>query len=205
MKKTPWGTAETFTAQGKQLKNIEVYHHAVYKDYAGQKRKLVMLKGLPGRRFVKSKTTKKETINTEKLDNNITRAKEKILEYGLCNDWELFVTLTINPDKHDRTDLKTYYSKFSRFLRYQREKYGLDVKYLFIPELHKDKKNWHMHGFISGLPLTHLKKQQTNNYFTWPEYQQKFGFISIDPLRDREKASRYITKYITKEMAFSVI
>lgn len=202
MFETPWGKAKTFSWERPLLKG-KIYYHAVYKDFGGKKRKLVMLKGLPGRYFVQKETTKSQIINKEKLEHHIIRAKGKILEYGLCNPWEYFVTLTIDSEKHDRADLQTYYRKFSQYLRDLRKKTGADIKYLFIPELHKDKKNWHMHGFIMGLPPG-LIKPQPNGYLTWPAYQEKFGYISIDPLRNKAKATSYITKYITKELAFAV-
>ncbi len=199
---TPWGKAETFNRQSGYNK-AKIYYYAILKDYGGQKKKLVMLKGLPGHRFVHKETRNNTIINPEKLEQNIIRAKGKILEYGLCNPWEMFVTLTISSEKHDRADLPSYYKKFSQYLRNLRKKTGADIKYLFIPELHKDKKNWHMHGLMSGVPANQLKRRD-NGYLTWPAYEEKFGFISLDLLRDKQKASSYITKYITKELAFAI-
>lgn len=141
-------------------------------------------------------------VNDTKLGNNISRAKSKVLEYALCNEFEYFVTLTINKDKHNRYDLKSYYKTFSKFLNNYNYRYSVKVDYLLIPEKHKDGA-WHLHGLIKGLPLQHLKKNE-HGYLDWPHYRDKFGYISLDPVRSIEKVSRYITKYINKELESTI-
>lgn len=139
------------------------------------------------------------SVNDIKLLESISRAKSKIHEYGLCNDWDFFVTLTIDKNKHDRYDLKGYYKKFGQFLRDYGKQHGIKIKYLFIPEKHKDGA-WHMHGFIMGLPPDHVEENHYG-YFDWPAYSKKFGYISLDLLREKNKASSYITKYIAKNLS----
>ena len=34
--------------------------------------------------------------NVTKLSNNISRAKAKIYEYAMCNDWDYFITCTLD-------------------------------------------------------------------------------------------------------------
>lgn len=139
------------------------------------------------------------SVNDKKLLESISRAKAKIYEYGMCNDWDFFVTLTINRDKHDRYDLPSYYKKFSQFLRDYCKQHNINIKYLFIPEKHKDGA-WHMHGFIYGLPESHLEVNHYG-YFEWKAYTNRFGYISMDKLRDKSKASSYIIKYVSKDLA----
>lgn len=138
------------------------------------------------------------TANQEKLSRNIERAERKIREYGFCNPWEMFVTLTIDPKKHDRHDLKTYYRAFSQWLRNYQKKHNIQIKYLLVPEKHKDGA-WHMHGFIYGLPIEHLTLND-NGYYDWLPYRQKFGYISIDFIKDKSRASSYISKYVSKNI-----
>lgn len=140
---------------------------------------------------------------------NIRRAKAAIYELAMCNDWQYFCTFTISPEKYKRNDLKEFYKAFAKFINNYSFRNETKVRYLLIPELHKDKKNWHMHGLMSGIIETDLQKFKKgevperlikNKYLNFEKYQQKFGFCSFDKVREHEAVSAYITKYITKEM-----
>ena len=136
-------------------------------------------------------------VNDEKLMNNISRAKSTVLELALCNEWEHFITLTIDASKYDRYDLSAYYKDLGQFIRNQRRKYKTDIKYLLIPEQHKDGA-WHMHGFMHGL-TSDMLTENAHGYMDWQDYSKKFGYCSIDKIKHKEKASSYITKYISKD------
>ena len=143
------------------------------------------------------------SVNDEKLLESISRAKNKIHEYGLCNNWDYFVTLTIDANKFDRYDLKSFYKIFSQWLRNYQKKHNLKIDYILIPEQHKDAA-WHMHGFISGLPLDHLTVNQYG-YYDWDAYRNKFGYISFDnKIRDKEKISSYLLKYVGKGFGVNI-
>lgn len=151
-----------------------------------------------------SKYTKKNTVNTDKLSNNIARSRTTVQEYTLCNPWTYFVTLTIDAKKYDRYNLKKYYKDFSEFIHNfnRRRNAEQKVKYVFVPELHKDGA-WHMHGMIYGLNNDDLTLND-NGYYTWQKYNDKFGFMSIDKVQDIDRLSSYILKYITKDVEKSV-
>lgn len=167
----------------------------------------------------KNKLNKKNTVNDEKLSNNITRAKTKIFELAFCNKWDYFITLTIDPRKYNREDLQKYYKDLSQFIRDCRKKYKCDIEYLLIPELHKDNKSWHLHGLVKGIPLSKLKQFEVGDkmskgisekvkneeeVYNWLEYQNKFGFCDLEPIKSEEAVSKYITKYITKDLKSTV-
>ena len=40
--------------------------------------------------------------------------------------------------------------------------------------------------------------------YTWEEYAAKFGFADIERIENREAAAKYITKYVTEDLARSV-
>lgn len=159
-------------------------------------------------------------VNEEKLDCNLSRAKGKVFEYASCNPWEYFGTFTIDGKKYPRDDLKGFYKQYGYFLQNYNKKHDLGIKYVNIPELHKDEENWHMHGILHGLPLHHLKKFKKGDktpdgkyiksdlwkkgYYYWPAYAEKFGFCSFGQIKDMEKTSAYMTKYITKDISKSV-
>lgn len=157
------------------------------------------------RRFLLSDSTKgkKEHI-TGKFDNNIVRAKTKVKELVLCNDWDYWCTFTIAPEKIDRYDLNGYIKHMGEFIHnYNRRCDAVDkVSYLLVPERHKDGA-WHMHGFIKGIRQSDLYKNK-HGHLTWKQYEKKFGFISMEPLRSKEKASSYVLKYLTKDISRNV-
>lgn len=154
----------------------------------------------------------------ERLSNNLSRAKARIFELASCNEWDYFVTLTLNPE-YDRTDLSAWRKSFTQWVRDLRKK-GQDIRYLLVPEQHKSGE-WHMHGFFSGLSgvsdfaesdignaetpqkSKELKAADLNakGYKNWHAYSEKYGYCSLAPLRDHQAAARYITKYITKSAA----
>jgi len=169
--------------------------------------------------FVKDfKKKDSQKHNDIKLLNNLTRAKSKILELALCNKFDFFATFTINRNKHNRYDLEGYHKKFSQFIRDYNKKYDLKIKYLLVPEKHKDGA-WHEHGFFMGLPVDHLTKfelsQKLPKYlrsnlmngediYNWLPYMNKFGFCDFEPIKSHERASYYVLKYITKDLQRSV-
>ncbi|MDP4179445.1 MAG: hypothetical protein Q8900_14080 [Bacillota bacterium] len=141
--------------------------------------------------------------NKKKLENNLSRAKNKVFEYALCNDFEYFVTLTINKEKYARDNLKEYYKDFGVFLQNYNRLHKCKVEYIFIPELHSDGVSWHMHGLVKGIPKEHLVKNE-HGYLDWMHYRDRFGWISLSPVKSKVKVSKYITKYINKNIATSI-
>lgn len=147
---------------------------------------------------------RKGTVNDSKLENNLCRAKSTVRELVLCNDWDYWCTFTLSPDKQNRYDLEAFIKKFSEFIHNYNRRCTLEdkIKYLLVPEKHQDGA-WHMHGFIKGIRSKDLYINQ-NGYLSWKHYESKFGFISMDRIRDKEAASSYILKYMTKDTLHSV-
>lgn len=138
-------------------------------------------------------------VNDDKLANHLTRAKSTVRELVLCNPWDYWCTFTISAEKYNRHDLKSYFLDFAEFLHnYNRRCTESEkVRYLLIPERHKDGA-WHMHGFIRGIRSKDLYTN-ANGYLTWKQYEEKFGFISMSVVKDLDRASSYILKYMTKD------
>lgn len=158
-------------------------------------------------------------VNDNKVNESILRSKSKIFELAFCNPWDWFFTGTINPNKQDRTDLELFHKQLTQWLRNYNRLNNLNIKFLFIPEKHKDGKSWHIHGFIYGLPVEHLKQFQVGDVmgkgladkvqkgdivYNWLAYFNRFGFCDLEPIRNQEAVSKYVTKYINKELANSV-
>lgn len=153
------------------------------------------------------------SANAAKLGCNVSRAKQMIAALGECNRWQLFATLTIDPTKWDRADLKTYWASLGRWLNRQR------VQYLLIPERHADGQAWHMHGLLSRVPLEGLREVRPgeitgagirakidtgHTVYDWPGYRDRYGWCDLEPVRSRQAVAAYCTKYATKDLARSV-
>lgn len=183
----------------------------VLKKYSESKYKLTLHNILRRKGFECEdfKYSQKGSVNDEKLENNIIRARNKIFDYAFCNHWDYFVNLTLNKNKYNRYDLKKYIKDLSQWLRNYSKKHDIKLAYLFIPEQHKDGA-WHIHGFIRGIPdedITdfvvgvHPQKLIDAGYKNWIPYFNKFGFVSLGKIRNAEACSKYVTKYVTKDMA----
>lgn len=151
-----------------------------------------------------------------KLHNSISRARNMIFELALCNDFTHFVTLTLDPQKYQRDDLKKFIKDLSQFIRDTRRRTGADIQYLLIPERHKDGKSWHMHGLINGLTCSNDLKlftlqdniplklrqliQQGHKIYNWLPYASKFGWVTVEEIKSKLAVSKYVTKYATKHI-----
>lgn len=192
-----------------------LFDYATLRDFAGNGFKLTALSlfNQPDPEKPRKFTPKGEAGNAEKIANNLARSRNRIFELAFCNPWELFVTFTLDRAKYDRHDLEKFSKDLSQFIRDYRKKTAERVQYLLIPEPHKDGA-WHMHGFLMGLPLDHLRKfhpdeilpdkirkrlAEGKRVFTWEAYARKFGFADIEIVENHEAASKYATKYVTKE------
>ena len=189
------------------MDDFKVYHHTYsISQFTPQIYKIVKFK----RRFCSFRSSSDERKKYEhKLDHSLSRTRSTVLEIALCNKWDWFCTLTVDPHKFDRSDLSAFYSTFSQWLRDRRRDKGLDIKYLFIPELHDDGKSWHLHGLVSGdFPsLVSFRSVDfpvpryliDHEFYYWPEYSSKFGFASFAKVRSPVRSAFYISKYMTKD------
>lgn len=162
-----------------------------------------------------SRGRKNTTECESKLEASISRTRSKIFELAICNDWSFFVTLTLNPQYHNRKDLGQYKKNLSNWLKNYNRKYKTQIAYILIPEQHQDG-SWHMHGLMSGLPTEHLHEfteqeklpinilleiKRGHTIYNWEAYQENFGYITLSPIRNMENVAKYITKYVTKDIA----
>lgn len=157
-------------------------------------------------------------IYDSKLSESVSRSKSKIFELAMCNPWDYFFTGTLSPDKYNRYDLDKFHKDLTQFFRDQNKKYNCKIRFLLIPEKHKDGA-WHMHGLIGGLSDAALHKFQIGDkmsseiaylinkgdiIYNWSDYSNKFGFTTLGKVKNRQAVNKYITKYITKDLSCSV-
>ena len=151
-------------------------------------------------------------VNDKKLPSSLSRSRSLVYEIAVCNDFEWFGTFTLNSN-YKRENLDVFRKTFVEWLKNYNTKYNLEIKYLLVPELHKDGKSWHLHGTLMGLPMEHLRQFQITDklptamlrqiahgvdLYNWPAYAEKFGYVSLSRIRNHEATARYISKYLTK-------
>ena len=170
--------------------------------------KVVAFKGNRDPDAVFVRTREEQQVNDNKLANNFARARSMVLQYALCNPWDYFFTGTLDETKYDRYNVDKFMNDLSQFVRDKRKKYAAKFQVLLIPEHHKDGA-WHVHGLIYGLPNEVLRPFRPpepqhlidGGFLNWEDYQGKFGFCSLAPIRDHVATAYYVTKYISKDLS----
>ncbi len=153
----------------------------------------------------KKKDDAKETMPRKKgalRTDNIKRAIDKAFEIGLANDFQYFVTLTLNKEKINRYDAKIIYPKLKVWLSNCVSRNAMD--YILFPEYH-EKKPWeetpaiHFHALMNakGLNLLDSGRKTEEGQTIYNLQNWKYGFSTVIELDGRTAIVRYVTKYIT--------
>ena len=152
------------------------------------------------------------------------RARRKVSDYVMAEyDLKYFITLTLNGEDFPRDDINGACKKLNNWLRNRVQRDGL--KYVIVPELHKDGKCIHFHGFINGAlrlvdsgtvippeggrPIRRetarrngIDLQACHTVYNIPDWL--YGFTTaVEIYGDRAGAAAYICKYITKQYELS--
>ena len=142
--------------------------------------------------------------------SSVNRTKNMVYNYARGNVWEWFITLTFDRKKIDRYDYNVCSKAVRKWLQNMRRMYAPDLMYLIIPEMHKDGA-FHFHGLLSNTGTMAFNKgcnvhtgellctKSGLQIYNFGNY--KLGFSTATAITSTEKASSYVTKYITKEMA----
>lgn len=147
------------------------------------------------------------------------RSIDKIYSYCRCNTWDWFVTFTFAPGKVDRYNFDDCSQKLSKWLNHMRDRYCKGLKYIVVPEMHKDGA-YHFHGLFSdceGLDIRDsgrkvIQKYKRGNRTCFkatdtPIYivgRYHLGWTTATAVRSNERVTRYITKYVTKDLVYAV-
>lgn len=155
-----------------------------------------------------SQATRNERQDSQK------RARDKVFEIAYANDFDYFITLTLDEKKISRTDKEKIKKALAVWL--QNLVARRDFKYVICPEYHADGRAIHFHGLCSGdldlvdSGLVHcngenmraetarqkgVQGQTIYNVDNW-----KYGFSTLIKLdNQKERTALYITKYVTKD------
>ena len=154
----------------------------------------------------------------ENLRRSQRRAKKKVFDLIVCNDFDCFVTLTLNPEQIDRGDYGAIMKRLNAYLDNRVRRKGLF--YLGVPELHKNG-GFHFHFLCNSAALSladsgtvscmghkrpikiqtadrlHIKQDDRHTVYNVTDW--KLGFsTAIKTYGSPMAIGNYIGKYITK-------
>lgn len=137
----------------------------------------------------------------ENETRSFNRTKNKIYDYSRCTNWEKFITFTFNKEKVDRYNFDECSRVVRQWIHNQRRN-APDLQYLLVPELHKDGAI-HFHGLLANTGKMKFvdsgkrtkDKQVIYNMGAWSN-----GFTTAIDVYNTHGVSKYIGKYITKEL-----
>ena len=139
------------------------------------------------------------------------RAFRSCVEYGLNNDWQYFITITLDNKKVDNNNYDYVISQVLKEFVSIRKYYDKDFKYLLVPELGSKNNRLHFHGLVRfGKSLEQLKKDNEikylgfnkkfkNRFYRYERFFKKFGASRLDEIvKDSPAIVYYIAAYLGK-------
>lgn len=144
-----------------------------------------------------------DSDNDEREKRNLSRAVNNVYDLARSNEFDWFITLTLDPQKVNRFD----YDECTKAIRlFTKRLYKLGCSWLIVPEQHKDGA-YHFHGLVAGnLPLTDSGKAcynketgETTKIYNLANYE--FGFTTATKIAHPQKTASYIAKYLTKQIS----
>lgn len=140
------------------------------------------------------------------------RTIQNIHNIARSNYWEYFLTFTFNEDKVNRYSYDDCMKHAALYLKTIKKRFP-DCYYMIVPEYHSYKKDpvtglneinkaFHIHGFISGVPkelfIDSGKKNKGYPIYNFVAFD--YGFTTATKVRDQQKCTNYVTKYMTKDL-----
>ena len=181
-------------------KQLRIYNQSIRTDFKREKEneeKEKMYNPFTGEFEVIKELKEENNERSQTVSNN--RAKQKIYELARANEWEYFLTLTFAEDRYNYEKLT---KKLSVWISNIKRDYAPNMKYIFVPELHKDGA-LHFHGIVSdigNLPLVDSGHQDKNGNVIYNIDCYKMGFTTATKVTDSGRVASYMTKYITKDL-----
>lgn len=139
-------------------------------------------------------------VKTGRSASSVSRLKSRVQELILCNNWNCFVTFTLDKCKRNRDSIDTF-EELTRHLKYIRQTRCSELRYMLLLEQHKNG-GYHGHALMY-LPADFIADEfiiNANGYFEWVDISIRFGFMSIKPYDGTLRACNYVTKYVTKDL-----
>ena len=146
--------------------------------------------------------------NFSNSENARFSSRNRLVELIKANpDFCYFFTGTFDPKKWNSKNFQEIYKPLRRFLQ------NKGIKYILVAELHQSGAI-HFHGvfnetvepFLENFDLSKkLPKRirdgilkEDRKLFNFPSYAKRFGWVSIEKIRNLDAVACYVSKYITK-------
>lgn len=145
---------------------------------------------------------REEKDKERSVSNSMKRTKNKIVDYSRTNVWEWFLTLTIR-EEEIRMNYDRCSEELKKWIHNMQNQCNYEMKYIIVPELH-ERGGFHFHALVSnayGLKFVNSGHRTKDNEIIYNIDNYGLGFTTATKIKDTERASNYITKYITKELA----
>lgn len=134
------------------------------------------------------------------LKVSMNRSINRVYHLARSNVWDWFVTLTFSPDKVNSFDYDACVKALSNWLIVMRRSCP-DLKYIIVPEQHKSGR-FHFHGLLANCENVSFVSsgvyQGGHEVFNIGKY--RLGFSTATKVLDNERVTKYLSKYITKEL-----
>lgn len=133
---------------------------------------------------------------------SLASTKNRLYNIARSNTWQWFITLTFDQKETDSSDYTAVVKRLQKFLNNLQQRTCPDLKYLIVPELHKDGIHYHFHGLLAdcdGLQFSYSGHSTEDGEPVYNILNWKHGFTTATQITDTRRACSYITKYITKE------
>ena len=98
------------------MNSLYDYNVSILKRYNDNTYKLTTHNCLRSKGYSYDKKNKNHREYEFKMQESIRRSKSKVLEYALCNNFQYFVTFTLDKEKYNRYDLSTYKKDLSKMI-----------------------------------------------------------------------------------------
>lgn len=142
-----------------------------------------------------------EKLEKENAERSYKRTIQQIYSISRCAIWDYFVTFTFNGELIDRYSFEECSKVIRQWLHNQRRN-APDLKYMIVPEKHKDGA-FHFHGLLADvgdMKFVDSGKRTKDKKHIYNMSKWKYGFTTAIKVYDTSGVSKYLAKYITKEL-----
>lgn len=139
------------------------------------------------------------------------RAFRKCVEYGLNNDWQYFLTVTLDDKKIDSKNHSYVIKKLLKEFNNIRGRYDSGFRFLLVPELSPKNNRLHFHGLVKfdktkdelendgEIKFLGFNKRFKNRFYRYERFFKKFGASRLDEIvKDSPAIVYYIAAYLGK-------
>lgn len=148
-----------------------------------------------------AKSDKQSAKTDNETDNKVRstrRSKQSVYDIARANNWEWFATFTFENNRYDYDYCK---KSIQTFLNNMKKRNCPHMEYLAVPEQHKDGA-YHFHALLMNIDENLLCDSYEKDKLMFKKYA--YGISQLERVKDTDRVSMYITKYITKDLVNDV-